>query len=204
MNSLDAISVIKKVQNETEDSEINILSCMTLALLSTPEQIKNDRKHMNNALDQLLQSVSDASKSDEYKYGGFHISEPLVVLVKLFNDDRALDYILQHAQVELDAPSTIDFFINLLLQFNNTVSNEKDPLKQLTCTALVNILWSVSFQEHYRYKRHLQNNQYLMTLLEKFSDNDEINETATDSTQYVPKYIESIQTAAKANSIKYW
>jgi hypothetical protein len=170
---------------------------MILALLSTPEQIKNDRKRMNNALDQLLQSVSNASKSEEYKDDGFHISEPLVVLVKLFNDDRALDYILQHAQVELDASSTLEFFVNLLLKFNDTVSSEKDPLKQLTCTALVNILWSVSFQDHYQYKRQLKNNQYLMILLEKFSNSVEINDTVASRTQYVPKYIESIQTAAK-------
>jgi hypothetical protein len=46
LNSLGAISIIKKVQNWSKDSEINILCCMILALLSTPEQIKNDRKHM--------------------------------------------------------------------------------------------------------------------------------------------------------------
>jgi hypothetical protein len=162
---------------------------MILALLSTPEQIKNDRKRMNNALDQLLQSVSNASKSEDYKDNGFHISEPLVVLVKLFNDDRALDYILQHAQVELDASSTLEYFINLLLKFNSAVRSEIDLLKNLTCTALVNILWSVSFQERYQYKRQLKNNQDLITLLQKFSDNDQINETTS-------KFIESIQTAA--------
>ena len=197
LNSLDAINVVKQVQSGTKDSEINILCCMVLALLSTPEQIKNDRKRMNNALDHLLQNVSNASKSKEYKDDGFHISEPLVVLVKLFNDDRALDYILQHAQVDLDASSTMEFFINLLLKFNETVHSEKDPLKQLTCTALVNILWSVSFQEHYQYKRQLKTNQDLIKLLEKFSNNDNINETPSSDSQYVPKYIENIQTAAK-------
>ena len=197
LNSLGAIDVIKKIQSMTANSEIGMLCCMILALLSTPEQIKNDRKRMNNALDQLLQSVSTASKSEEYKDGGFHISEPLVVLVKLFNDDRALDYILQHAQVELDASSTVDFFINLLIHFDKVVRSEKDPLKQLTCTALVNILWSISFQEQYQYKRQLKNRQDLMTLLEKFSKRDEVNESAASSTQYVPKYIENIQTAAE-------
>jgi hypothetical protein len=196
LNSLGAASVVQEVQNETKDAEINILCCMILALLSTPEQIKNDRKHMNNTLDQLLQSVSNASQSNDYKDGGFHISEPLVVLVKLFNDDRALNYILQHAQVKLDASSTVEFFVNLLLKFNDTVSSEKDPLKQLTCIALVNILWSISFQEHYQYKRQLNHNQDLMTLLEQFCNSDETNETASHSIQYVPKYIESIQTAA--------
>jgi hypothetical protein len=189
---LNAINIIKRVQGSTKNSEINILCCMILALLSTPEQIKKDRKHMNNALDQLLQTVSNATKSKDYKDGGFHISEPLVVLVKLFNDDRALDYILEHAQVELDTSSTVDFFINLLLKFNESVSIEKDPLKQLTCTALVNILWSVSFQDNHQYKRQIKTNQHLMEFIEQLSK----NEVRNDNTQYVPKYIESIQTAA--------
>ncbi|CAF1478853.1 unnamed protein product [Adineta steineri] len=193
LNSLEAISVIKKVQNSTTDPTINLLCSMSLALLLTPKQIKNDRKRMNNVLDQLLKSVSDASKSEDYKDGGFHISEPLVVLVKLFNDDRALDYILQHAQVELDASSTVDFFIELLLKFNSVVKNEKDPLKQLTCTAVVNILWSISFQEHNQYKRQLKNNQKLCKLLEELFNN---TSSLNDNTQYVPKYIENIQTAA--------
>ena len=195
---MDAINVLKQVQNETEDSIINILCCMILALLSTPEQIKNDRKRMNNVLDHLLQRVSDASKSKEYRDDNlFHISESLVVLVKLFNDDRALDYILQHAQVDLDASSTMEFFTDLLLKVNETVDSEKDPLKQITCTALVNILWSISFQEHYQYKRQLKTNQDLIKLLENFSTNDKINATSSRNSQYVPKYIENIQTAAK-------
>lgn len=170
---------------------------MSLALLSSPEQIKNDRKHMNNALDQLLQNVWNASQSETYKDDGAHISEPLVVLVKLFNDDRALDYILQHAQVELNVSSTVEFFINLLIQFHQNVTHEKDPLKDLTCIALVNILWSVSFQEHYQYLKQMKNNEQLIHLLKQFADLNQINENIPQSIQYVPKYIESIQTAAK-------
>lgn len=197
LNSLNAIDIIKNIQSWTNNSEINILCCMILALLSTPEQIKSDRKRMNNALDHLLQNVSNASKSDDYKDDGFHISEPLVVLVKLFNDDRALDYILQHAQVQLDSSSTFLFFINLLIQFYNNVNSEKDLLKQLTCTALINILWSISFQEHHQYKRQFKNHTNLIQLLQKFSDFDQINENIINKTQYLPKFIENIQTAAK-------
>ena len=197
LNSLNAISIVQQIQSRVQDSKVNILCCMSLALLSTPEQIKNDRRRMNNALDQLLQSVVNASKSEQFVDGSFHISEPLVVLVKLFNDDRALDYILQHAQVELEDASTVEFFIKLLLNFHATVSNEKDSLKQLTCTALVNILWSVSFQEQCQYKRQLQSNENLLNLLVTLSNGEALAETTASSIQYVPKYIENIQTAAK-------
>lgn len=193
LNSLDGITIVKEVQSWTKDPEINILCCMILALLTTPEQIKNDRRRMNYALDLLLQKVFRASQSSEWKDEGFHISEPLVVLVKLFNDDRALDYILQHAQVpELEKESTIEFFVKLLLKFERTVSTEKDPLKHLTCIALVNILWSVSFQEQYR--SELNENKELMMLLEKFSAG---NNSLTSDVEYVPTYLENIQTAAK-------
>jgi hypothetical protein len=190
---LGAIDTIKEVQSWTKDSEINMLCCMILALLSTPEQIKNDRKRMNYALDVLLQKVFRASNSSEWKDDGFHISEPLVVLVKLFNDDRALDYILQHAQVpELEKLSTVEFFINLLLKFQKADNTKKDPLKQLTCVALVNILWSVSFQE--QYTPELKENKELMMLLEEFAAG---NKMPASDAEYVPTYIENIQTSAK-------
>ena len=194
LNELNAIDLIKTLETRTKDTEIEILCCMSLALLLTAEQIKNDRKHMNNALDQLLKSVSNASENNLCKHEGFHISEPLVVLVKLFNDDRSLDYILQHTQVKLNSSSTLLFFIQLLIDFHQNVKEENDPLKQLTCTALVNILWSISFQEHHQYRKQMENNSILINLLKQFSQSDQINE---NNIQYVPKYIENIQTAAK-------
>ncbi|CAF1003448.1 unnamed protein product [Didymodactylos carnosus] len=121
----------------------------------------------------------------------YHISEPLVVLVKLFNDDRTLDYIMQHAQVDLNTLSTVEFFVNLLLEFYTTV-NDQTPLKQLTCTALVNILWSVSFQK--QYQDELQGNQKFKAFIENIENAKVLDKIVT--TQYVPKYIENIRTAA--------
>ena len=44
---------------------LNTMCCMILALLSTPEQIKNDSKRMNNVLDTLLEIVYHASVSSD-------------------------------------------------------------------------------------------------------------------------------------------
>ncbi|CAF1510742.1 unnamed protein product, partial [Adineta steineri] len=86
---------------------------MTMALLSTPEQIKNDRRRMNNILDQLLEIIVNASKqSSNYLYRVWHILEPLIVLVRLICYNRTLDYILQHAQVRIDTSSTVKFLID--------------------------------------------------------------------------------------------
>jgi hypothetical protein len=163
---------------------------MIVALLSTSEQIKNDRKRMNNILDQLLQIIVDASKRPpRYQSGGWHISEPLIVLVRLICYDRTLDYILQHAQVEFEESSTAEFLIKILSKFHKEVRAE-DPLKLSTCTALCNILWSISLRP--QYKQELQENKEFKLLIEKIAT----EEVATNSGQYVPKYIENIQKAA--------
>ncbi|CAF0830387.1 unnamed protein product [Adineta steineri] len=55
LNSLDTTNKLREFQKHHQNSDINILCMMTMALLSTPEQIKNDRRRMNNILDQLLE-----------------------------------------------------------------------------------------------------------------------------------------------------
>ncbi|CAF2778304.1 unnamed protein product [Rotaria sp. Silwood2] len=190
LNSLDTTNKIKEVQMHNKDPEINIMCSMIMALLSTPEQIKNDRKRMNNILDQLLQIVVDTSKqSPKYLHGGWHISEPLIVLVRLICYERTLDYILQHAQVEFETSSTIEFLIKTLLKFDKEVGAD-DPLKLSTCTAFCNILWSISLRS--QYKQELQENKEFKMWIEKIAT----DEFVPNSTQYVPKYIENIQKAA--------
>ncbi|CAF1586768.1 unnamed protein product [Rotaria sp. Silwood1] len=79
LNKYGAIDMIKKFKNikpEKKDTRIFTAS-MALALLSTPEELKQNKKGMNTVLDQLLQLVIDAAKSDRYRHDGFHISEPL-------------------------------------------------------------------------------------------------------------------------------
>ena len=191
LNSLDTTNRIKEVQACSTDSELSIICSMIMALLSTSEQIKNDRKRMNNILDQLLQIVVDASKKPpQYLHGGWHISEPLIVLVRLICYDRTLDYVLQHAQVEFGTSSMTEFFINTLLTFHKKVRTD-DPLRLSTCTALCNILWSISLRP--QYKQELQDHKEFKILIEKIA----IDEVITNSTHYVPKYIENIQKAAE-------
>jgi hypothetical protein len=167
--------------------------CVALALLLTPQQIKNDLKRTNNLLDVLLKGVYYASKSSNHvdPRSGYHLSELLVVFVKLFNDDRTLDYIMEHSQVDLHTPTTVDFFINLMSNYYSTASN--DHRKQLTCTALVNILWSISFQN--RYKQKLKNSNTQFQQLIQYFSKDTSNQNKA-SQHYIPQYIENIQKAA--------
>ncbi len=193
LNTLNAIHVILEFEDCNKDTTLNTKCCMAFVLLSTPEQIKNDRRRMNLVLDTLLGMVYDASVSSDYRHHPslHHLSELLVVFAKAFNDDRVLDYIMEHSQVNLHTLTTVEFFINLLINYHSNISDE-DRHKQITCTALVNILWSVSFQDKYKQKLKNSKKQFkeLIQYLAK-----ETNEKIA-SNQYVPQYIENIQKAA--------
>jgi hypothetical protein len=192
LNNLHTSQVIKVFQNTNQNMKINIACYTTLVLLATPEEIKNDSKRMNDVLDKLLEKVYDASISLDHRANGeLHLSELLIVFVKLFNDDYTLDYIMEQSKVDLHASSTTEFFINQLFYYYFEIS-DKDPLKQATCTALVNILWSVSFQE--KYKQQLKN---VDTKFKKLIQNltTKIDQKISPN-QYVPRYIENIQKAA--------
>jgi len=65
LRKFDGLSIIKGFQtirmNDFND-QINLILSMTIALLSTPEQIRLDNKRMNKILNQLLQITIDADK----------------------------------------------------------------------------------------------------------------------------------------------
>jgi hypothetical protein len=176
-----------------DDARLFIAS-MTLALLSTPEQIKQDKKGMNSVLNQLLQLVMGAAKGHRFRRNGFHVSEPLAVLVKLFVvEERTLDYVLCHAETKptSDMVSTIGLFVSLLDTFAKARKGD-DRLEQFTLIALVNILWSISFQPTYSAEliRHEQMISTIRSLLEH-EDQQELLE------QYKPRSMESLEQAAR-------
>jgi hypothetical protein len=166
---------------------------MALALLSTPDQLKRDKKGLNNVLNQLLQLVIDASKGNQYRSDGIHISEPLCVLVKMFVvEERTLDYALCHAETEppSDMVSTIQLFIALFLAFSNAMKST-DRLEQFTLIAISNILWSISFQPNYA-QELIQNSKFI----EQIKTFNEDNSEQEILEQYKPRSMEGIKQAA--------
>ncbi|CAF4908393.1 unnamed protein product [Rotaria sp. Silwood1] len=202
LNALDLVSVLKEIQTTVKESdsyfeEIVEILCMTLALLSTTEQIKNDRKQMNVVLDRILESVVWAAGEEDYRYG-FHVSEPLVVLVKLFSYDRTLDYIIQHAEVEqLEKTTTLEFLLDFFSKYYATVKHD-DPLKLTTMTALCNIFWSVSLRPQYKQELYGDKEKFkeFKKIIEQIARGEGNRSIATTSIHYVPTYIENIQKAA--------
>lgn len=165
---------------------------MILALLSTPDQLKRDKKGLNNVLNQLLQLVIDASKGNQYRSDGIHVSEPLCVLVKMFVvEERTLDYVLCHAETEppSDMVSTIQLFISLLLAFPNAMKTT-DLLEQFTLIAILNILWSISFQSNY--VREMMQNPKFIEQIKTINDDHGEREILE---QYKPRSMEGIREA---------
>ncbi|CAF3800289.1 unnamed protein product, partial [Rotaria sp. Silwood1] len=190
--AIDKIKEYTKIKLEKIDSRV-LTASMALALLSTPEELKRDKKGMNIVLNQLLQIVIDAAKSDRYRHDGFHVSEPLGVLVKMFVvEERTLDYVLCHAETQpsSDMHSTIRLFASLLFKFADVLKGT-DRLEQFTLIALLNIFWSISFQEIYA--SELIQDQELIITIQKFVENDQEEEILE---QYKPRSMEGVKEAA--------
>ncbi|CAF0770544.1 unnamed protein product [Rotaria sordida] len=200
LNKFHGLVILKNIQSNNSqalDELNNLLISMAIALLSTPKQIHSDNKRMNRILNQLLQITMEAAETEDHRDSyAFHVSEPLAVFTKLFVDDRSLEYVLSHAETDpqLDVISTINLFIDLFMKFRGAFV-EKKQLEQFTCTALLNILWSISFQD--RYKTKLQQNKgFMKTITSLAMDNGEkIVE------EYVSRSMESMIKAA--NGILY-
>ena len=166
---------------------------MTVALLSSPEQLRRDNKGVNDLLNKLLQLVMNAFNRPRYRSDGFHISEPLGVLAKMFVvEERTLDYVLCHAETEpsSNAVSTIGLFIDILLKFSDALKGT-DLLEQFTLLAILNICWSISFQPDYA--ETLAKNEQFMEFVQSFAsvDGQEILE------QYKPRSMESVKKATQ-------
>jgi hypothetical protein len=193
LNKYGAIETINRIQQlvSVRQSKVTLINTMSLALLSTPEQIKADPTGTKTILNQLLQITMNASTAERYRYNGFHVSEPLAVLVKLFVDDATFDYVMN--QAETDPPSnptsTIKLFSDLLIRFH-VVLTEKHRLDQFTFIALFNILWSISF--HDVYHDILKQNTELIETIKNVAQNS--NQIIIE--QYVPRSMQSVKKAA--------
>ncbi|CAF4364153.1 unnamed protein product [Rotaria sp. Silwood2] len=197
LKKFDGLVILKDMQSKYSSvlgNEENLIISMASILLSTPQQIRSDNKRMNKILNQLLQIIIDAAKSENYRdqdTKGFHVSEPLAVFTKLFTDDHSLKYVLNDAETNprLDVSSKINLFVDLFMKFRDAFE-EKNQLEQFTCIALLNILWSISFQD--QYETILQKNQNFLKAIRNLASN--YNENVVD--HYAPRSMESVKKAA--------
>ncbi|CAF1420355.1 unnamed protein product [Adineta ricciae] len=196
-NKLGALEIVKQYQRRDEIAQNNKLSLccsLAIALLSTPEQLKEDQKGMNTVLDQLLQLTMEAAGNEDFTCVNvrYHVAHLVGVLAKLFVvDERTVDYIMLHAETEpsLNKASTVKLFADLLIAFSDLITST-DPLNQFSCIALYNIVWSISFQGEYQ--EELKNNTQLIDTIKRLAT-DEHSQTCD---QYKPRAMQSIKKAA--------
>lgn len=193
LNRYRAIDTINQMQqlDTVHKSEMLLLNTMALALLSTPNQIKEDPTGTKCILDQLLQITVNASIAERFRYNGFHVSEPLAVLVKLFVDDATFDYVMNQGQTNVlpNSTTTMKLFSDLLVTFYGMLQ-KKIRLEQFTFIALINILWSVSFHEIYH--EELKEHEGLISIIRNIA----ISDSQLIIEQYVPRSMQSVKKAA--------
>lgn len=198
LNNANAIRSLQQFKQKTLDSTINdatyedmsLLFSMALALLTEPKENKSDAKSLRKVLDQLIQMTVSTSQKKNHKCGDFDISEPLVVLTKLVIHDDILHYIVKESQMNnTKFSSKIAFFCDLMMQFRGALAHD-DEIDQLTLTALLNIIWSISFHDDY-VDELKANAKFLMTVKSLANDDGE-----AWVEQYVPKHMSSVQKAA--------
>ncbi|CAF0869827.1 unnamed protein product [Rotaria sordida] len=198
LNGADAIRLLKEFKQRTLDPTIDdaayedmrLLFSMTLALLMEPKENESNAKSLRKVLDQLMQLTVNAARKKNHKYGDFYISEPLVVFTKLFVHDDIVHYCIKESQVKnMKISSKVAFFCDLMMQFRGALVND-DELDQLTLTALMNIIWSISF--HHDYVDELKSNAKFLITIKSLANDD--GEAWIE--QYVPKHMSSVKKAA--------
>ena len=112
----------------------------------------------------LLPTLNKAFATHSWICGDFYISELLIVLMKLFNNDRIVQYILQK-------PTVFEFFSQALKTCYHDIENPSFRIQHteeilLSFIVLVNILWSISFDD--QYKRCLIIHPYLIIRVQSY------------------------------------
>lgn len=139
-------------------SKISRILDMIFALLIDPDEL-----YREEIIKRIVSLTRLSLEHPQHICQEYHISELLIILMKLCIDESLMDYILQH---EL-CPELFFLILNRLL-----TSTEKD-LNELAINALANIFWSMSFDQ--RYQKHLIQNLSLLKRLTTFHQTQPMN-----------------------------
>lgn len=112
----------------------------------------NDYEPIRNI---LLPAIETSLTSSTFMYLGFHTSELLFILMKLFNNDNIINFILEKYTISV-------FFSDTLQKLLINIKNESNK-NILSIIVLANIFWSISFQDQYK-NDLIQSNNLLPTL----------------------------------------
>ncbi|CAF3775698.1 unnamed protein product [Adineta steineri] len=182
---------MKKDHNEKEYSNIDFIQSITYALLVESDEIKQNSlladQFMCHILEQLVSVILNASQCDALIYRGFHITEGLVVLSKLFVNDEILKKCLKESNQLFDCLS------QLLIRFTSEIPLNIQWVQDEILITLTNLFWSISFHQfsHEKFQSHTK----LMIVLSNLSTSSSLyTSTRIDS---VPLDLSSLKKAAE-------
>ncbi|CAF0795929.1 unnamed protein product [Adineta ricciae] len=169
----DSKEQMKKDHSADEYSAIDFIQSITYALLVEADEIKENYlladELMCHILEQLVSLVFDAIKSGSLAYRGFHITEALVVLSKLFVNDDILKKCLK------DSSELFDCLSQLLIRFAISTSESTTSFQWMRDEILItltNLFWSISFHQFSHAK--FQSNSDLMAVLSNFANSSSL------------------------------
>ncbi|CAF0962233.1 unnamed protein product [Rotaria sordida] len=155
---------MQNIYNEHEYFQLQLISYMIDALLMSSDEIKqqtiSNNELMSQILDQLVRMIIEGSHSIGFLYDCFHISEPLIVLSKLFVNDDILTICLAQNDRLFQCFTQLFSHFSAQIKTQQPLDAERDSE---TILAVSNILWSISFQE--RYHEYFKMNTMLMNTL---------------------------------------
>lgn len=133
--------------------------CFEIQMIILSTRNPYDVEHFcdyENITNILLPAIETSLNSPTFMYLEFHISELLFILMKLFNNDLIVNYVLEKYSVS-------GFFSEMLKKF---LANVKTPANKnvFSIIILANIFWSISFQERYKDDLIKNNNNLIPTL----------------------------------------
>ncbi|CAF3202296.1 unnamed protein product [Rotaria sp. Silwood2] len=137
----------------------------------------------------LSPAIFDGILSRTYRHQKFHISELMIILMRLCTNDNFIHCIShkQYFTFPHDVLNVLNFLLHCVAieRFDFSVLS----LDVLTVMALANILWSMSF--HDRYKNTLIENIQIINRLIEFETSDIIEKILPNI--YIPRHMSSLK-----------
>ncbi|CAF3855320.1 unnamed protein product [Rotaria magnacalcarata] len=170
--------------------DLQLIYFMTIVLIIDPNELGAESTDWYITY-RLLPVISTSMLSRTFRHRKFHISEFMIILMKLCTNDNFIHSISTKKKYELsqDVFDSLDFLLHCVEI--ERVDYNFLSLDVLTITASANILWSISF--HDRYKDKLIENIEIINRLVAFESSDTIDKILPNI--YIPRHMSPLKRA---------
>ncbi|CAF1553797.1 unnamed protein product, partial [Didymodactylos carnosus] len=192
---IDENGILDKIRPAIEnykDNDINVIYYMGYTLIYGHELLELSLKELRNqethyykvaVIKHIFEyNINACYTSIEHKqmsFNGFHLSELLVVLEKLFISDYIVQYCLELGfSLQSEPINYISLFSNTLLSIYGAIT-DGDERGKLACESIIYIIWSLTFfadkeiaDQLKTIKGQLKSNGNLLIVLHRLTETD--------------------------------